>query len=270
MLGSLSGVCRGCGETGIGLPFGEWVRTTFTDWDKLVPGEIICHACQFAFGEASSELAQRVGKDKPQRMRNYSHFVVAGEWSPLSKADKPRMTALLLAEPEVAIVAISGQKHIIFRAQPGWWQIEEQSVFPFPVELAGLLPLVGELYAGGLSKAEIATGRYSTVRLMRFEPGIARWREIEARIRPLRGALRLELALFLVQKEKDDSDGQIRDRPGPVDPNLAGYSDRLQEPVSAQNLAAVRGQYPFSSLHRQPESFRQQSLFEIAGESADS
>ena len=89
--GNETGVCRICGQDGIGFPFAAWVRNTFTDWDKILPGEIICQPCQFSFAESSELLASRVGK----RMRNYSHFVVGGEWIPLSKADKTRMVEIL-------------------------------------------------------------------------------------------------------------------------------------------------------------------------------
>lgn len=111
--------CRFCGGNGEGIQFQDWVKPTFTDRDKLLPGEIVCNACLFWFEEASQELANITGKDKPQRMRNYSHFVVNGEWIPLSKGDKARMVELLTSEPfpELAAIADSGQKHIVFRAR---------------------------------------------------------------------------------------------------------------------------------------------------------
>jgi len=88
------GICRVCGDYGNGIPFSDWVRPTFTDWDKILPGDIFCQACQFCFEEQSELLAQLVGKEKPQRMRNYSHFVVDGEWIPLSKGDKAKMQGI--------------------------------------------------------------------------------------------------------------------------------------------------------------------------------
>ena len=179
---------------------------TFMDWDKLHPGTIICHACQFAFDEHSTALAVALGKPmhRIMRMRNYSHFVCAGRWEPISKGNKRRMAELLLAEPEVACIAISGQKHILFRTQPGWWQIEEQSARPFPAELRRLLCVVEDLYQGGISKSEIETGRYSDRRILDF--GLARWRARETEIKPQRGTLRLALAIFLAQKEGAEDD----------------------------------------------------------------
>jgi hypothetical protein len=71
--------------------FDDWVKESFTDWDKLLPGDSICSDCLFWFDESSETLMQRVGKDRPQKMRNYSHFIVNGDWIPCSKADKARV-----------------------------------------------------------------------------------------------------------------------------------------------------------------------------------
>jgi len=204
MPGSDNGMCCVCGNIGAGLQFGEWVRDTFADHDKLMSGSIICQACQFCFCESSQILARQVGKDKPQRMRNYSHFVLSGEWHPLGKGDKAKMTDLLRQSPGVAVVAYSGQKHIIFRARPNWWQIEENTLRPFPAELFRILPLVEELYNGGMSKTEIETGRYIQHRIMAF--GVERWCKIEDSIKPTRGSAALQLAVFLAQKEKGDEE----------------------------------------------------------------
>jgi hypothetical protein len=263
MQGEQVGTCRTCGATGVGESFTSWVRDTFTDHDKLLAGDIICHACQFAFTDTSAQLTARMGKDKLQRMRNYSHFVVAGEWVPLSKAEKARMAEILLRQhPTVAVVAVSGQKHIIFRAKPGWWQIEEHTARPFEAALSDTLQLVERLYNGGISKTEIETGRYSQRRALEF--GLSAFLAAEAAIRPLRGSLQLELALFLAQRE--DTDGQVRDGKEPDSTDLARRPGRLQEPVQAQHLGAVRGQHQKRGVHGHAEQVRQQSLFEIAGD----
>lgn len=134
-----AGQCRICGKVGEGVVFKAWVKPTFTDHDKLLPGEIVCHACDFWFAETNYELAKAVGKwwataeDAfaanvervkafvkakrceplpheiftphdggwciPQKARNYSHFEVGGRWIPLSKGQKGEMRALLTAVP---------------------------------------------------------------------------------------------------------------------------------------------------------------------------
>lgn len=211
MEGATPGICRTCGTAAVGLPWNAWVRDTFTDQDKLTGGTICCHACQFCFTDRNEILTRRTGKPKPQRMRNYSHFIVDGQWIALSKGDKRTMRDLLARQPEAAILAVSGQKHIIFRARPGWWQFEEQRLRPFPAELERLLPVVEQLYDGGFAKTDIESGRYPQHRILRF--GVPAWQTAEASIRPLRGTARLELALFLAQREeKDDGDDTPADR----------------------------------------------------------
>lgn len=197
--GDDEGTCRVCGRRDIGLQFDRWVRPTFTDWDKLQPGNILCHACQFAFCEQSELLAARVGKDKPQRMRNYSHFVVNGEWIPLSKADKSQMAQILLDKSsEVAVIAQSGQKHIIFRAIPGVLQFEEQQI-PDWHGFASLLMTVETLYSGGFSKGEIEMGNYAQHRIRKF--GLESWYKLEAKLKAVRQTALFELTLFLAQKK---------------------------------------------------------------------
>jgi len=200
MLGRETGLCRACGLSSRGISFSRWVRPTFTDFDKLLPGDIICHACQFCFTDANGLLARLVGKDKPQRMRNYAHFVVDGEWLPCSLGDRRKILSCLLREPQVAIIAISGQKHLITRARPGWWQIEDQSALPFPGALVAAMRPIERLYAAGFSKCEIASGSYSQSRIKRF--CLDERLECEREIKPLRGSLEFYLALFLATKEQ--------------------------------------------------------------------
>jgi hypothetical protein len=233
------------------------------DWDKLVPGAILCQACQFAFDDASRLLAAHLGKDKPQRMRNYSHFVVGGQWLPLSKGEKRQMADILLHQaPEVAVIAISGQKHLIFRALPGWWQIEEQAARPFPAQLAGALTNVEQLYAGGFAKAEIETGRYAQPRILAF--GLDAWRQLETMVQPLRGSLALSLALFLAQKQTEN--GSIRDDDRPARAHLAGHPVGVQESLSGEDLAAIRGQHQKRRVHSDTQPLSQQPLFALGGE----
>ena len=201
------GRCSVCGcatSQGVQLSLPE----TFMDWDKLVfpEGGIICPACKFGMAERSEELAKRVGKDRPQCMRNYSHFVVDGVWYPLSKAQKRRQYEMLLRRPAVAIIAISGQKHLILRAQLDRWQIEENSIAP---DLQGLEKLYGwmmTLYLGKFSKSEIETGQYLPYRVARF--GIESWRNTELELRDWRGSAIFDLALFLCQKEESTDESE--------------------------------------------------------------
>ena len=143
-------------------------------------------------------LASRVGKEKPQRMRNYSHFVAGGVWIPLGKGDKAMMADILLNEDwTVAVVAESGQKHILFRAVPGTVQFEEHQVRD-TARLGEVLDWVEELYTGGMSKGQIASGRYPQRRILDF--GLAAWMRLENHIKAVRSSGAFELAVFLAQK----------------------------------------------------------------------
>lgn len=262
------GNCRFCGQQGKGQPFEKWVKDTFTDHDKLNPGGIICNDCAFWFEESSSLLAQKVGKDKPQRMRNYSQFVVNGEWTPLSKSDKPRMVELLLGEsfPELAAIADSGQKHIVFRAtrnpqgsKAGWVQFEEQRLWIIPKELKSLI----ETIEAGLlifSKSEIEFGQYLPHRIIQF--GLEKWQEMEAALKPKRGSLLLKLAIFLSQKKETETDERITtDGSGLALDSLAGDRQRVQEPLPADDLGAIREHGQGERIHQQPGAVHQLSLF---------
>jgi len=230
------GRCRVCGIEGNGAIFEQWVRPTFTDFDKLQSGSIICSACQFCFAEQSKLLAAEVGKEKPQRMRNYSHFVVDKEWLPLSKARKRDMIYILLyRKPEVAIIAQSGQKHIIFRAVPGIVQFEEQQI----PDLRGMGPLFAaiETLYSVFSKSEIESGDYSHHHILNF--GLSFWHELESTVAPVRQTALFALALFLAQREGGKRGRVALASGGVAGRDLARYPEQLQIPLPAFDLAAV-------------------------------
>lgn len=262
-------ICRFCGNVAEGVSFESWVKPTFTDHDKLQPGEIVCQDCLFWLNERSQDLATRMGKEKPQRMRNYSHFVVSGEWKPLSKAHKAEVTALLLGAsfPELAVIAESGQKHIVFRArrnppgaQAGWVQFEEQSIWLEPDALRALLVIIEPALAI-FAKGEIATGQYKPHRIRKYS--LERWQELEAAIRAQRGAPLLKLALFLAQKQEDEH-GRINEGNGyrPARNHLAGDRQRLQKSLPANDMEPIREHGASKRLHQQSRQIRQLSLFE--------
>lgn len=268
--------CRICGKPGEGQDFDAWVPKTFTNWDLLFPGEVICDACAFWFAQRSEELARRTGKEKLQRMQNYSHFLKAGEWIPLGKGDKARMQELLLAPPfpEMAAITTSGQKHIAFRARrrlnppgatAGWVQFEEHSLWVEPENLRDLLDIIEELYTI-FSKDEIGSGTYSPNRIMRF--GLDRWRALDERLRPVRPTVLFQLALFLAQRSEEDNDRRSDKRPGShaAQVRLAGDPAGLQEPLPDDDLDAVRERNPGRGLHQQPGEISQLSLFQAWGD----
>ena len=209
------GVCRTCGETSRGILFSGWARPTFMDWDKLTAGEIICEACRFCFDDSNPVLDARLGKAR-QRMRNYSHFVVGGEWFPLSKGNKTKMSELLALSPEVVVIAESGQKHIAFRALPGWWQFEELRIVPDASLLRRMVSAIQPLYDGGFAKSEIESGRYNQRRVLAF--GLPRWLSADGELRSMRGSPVFTLALFLAQKEEKEEEQYGSDLAIPANP----------------------------------------------------
>jgi hypothetical protein len=261
----MKGVCRICGLPKEGDPFDAWVKDTFTNHDILYPGEIICSDCLFWFDQRSTDLQRIMGKDKPQKMQNYSHFVIAGEWRPVSKGNKPEMARLLLTPPfpELAAIAVSGQKHIAFRARrnpightAGWVQFEEQAVWIEPGALADLLKTIETLYAV-FSKGEIEMGQYFPARIMQF--GLDRWRGLESILKPIRQTTLFQLALFLAQRSDDGEQSRIGG--DPAQDHLAGDTSGLQEQVPHDDLGAVRERDQIGSLHEQPGEVHQLDLF---------
>lgn len=208
--GDTPGSCATCGLAGaMGVSLADWIKPTFTDHDLLRPGEIVCRACLLLFTNNSTFLQRRLGRDKPQKPWNWSHFVLRGEWLVLSKGDKAAMRDVLLQSPEVAVIAESGQKHLAFRARPHVWQFELQAIPADPDGLSRLLALTDALYTAGANKAEILSGHYSQGALQRI--GVATWRPLELAVRPHRGTPLLDLAVFLTLKQEAPIEP---DRPG--------------------------------------------------------
>lgn len=144
----------------------------------------------------------------PQRMRTYSHFVVNGVWTPATKANKAFMREVLFNPPKdewLAIIADTGQKHIIFRAQTAYGrescviQFEEQRISYELRQLQEVYAETNALYLLGFSKEEIERGEYARNRMMKVDR--VRWREHERHLQKWRGSKIFMLALFLVQKE---------------------------------------------------------------------
>lgn len=193
------GACRLCGVADVrGVPYASWVKDTFADHDALHPGAIACVACLFCADDHQPQLTTRTGRDKPQRMRNYSHVVTrAGAWFPLGKQHKRELWALLQDAPLVVVIAVSGQKHLCFRARVGWWQLEQQAVAPDLAALTEAHAMATALYHAGHTKAEIRNGQYQQRRVLAH--GLASWRALEQNYRPYRGGWLGDLAVYLAQ-----------------------------------------------------------------------
>jgi CRISPR type IV-associated protein Csf1 len=208
---SAQGLCWLCGAelSGQGVPRDQVLKDSFMDLDKCASplSPHLCPPCAWSF----SERVVLPGRDKPQRLRNYSHFVVQGRWFCLSKGQKREMQQILLHPPEgewLAVLSVSGQKHLIFRAPVSVGahvcavQFEEQRLTYAPAALDSVLTTIQSLLALGFSKTEIETGQYSAARFLKA--GLAAWQNLESQLRAPRGAPLFLLALFLAQKEQGD------------------------------------------------------------------
>lgn len=234
-----TGACWLCGKAiNQGIPARLVIKDTFMDHDKArcATATHFCVACAWSF----SERVIMAGRDKPQRLRNYSHIVRGDEWHCLSKGQKSEMRRLLLDPPAgewLAVIAESGQKHIIFRAPVAFGrercaiQFEETRLTYVPADLRALIDATTALLTGGLSKSEIASGDYASYRLMRL--GLDSFLPHETTIRPRRGSALFRLALFLAQGDPDERQSagrpSSRRHPGPDTPPVDGLGRMGQE-----------------------------------------
>ena len=190
------------------IPTAVFVKPTFTDFN-VARGDKnagVCAACAWWSQEQNAELQEMLARDKPQKARNYSLFLASGKLHILSKAQKADIADLLLAAsglPEVAIIADSGQKHLVFKARVnppgqrvGWVLFEEHMLWLDQEAFRNLFADIQALYRAGYSKESIGTGRYT------FYPDSDRhlWRQTEPRVRPYRGSAPFDLALYLAQR----------------------------------------------------------------------
>lgn len=110
--------CFYCGaQCGPEHPAARYVKPTFNDWGIAAypNSEVVCNGCVIAL----DEKRPMPGKDKPQKVRNYSWLLTPSEALPMTKADLARMRGLCIAPPEppfALILATSGQRQLIFRA----------------------------------------------------------------------------------------------------------------------------------------------------------
>lgn len=177
---------------------------TFTGYGASHAGSVLCQACQFLMDESSVMLQERTGRDRPQKMRSYSHIVDDdGTWHPMTKAQKTLMLALLRQSPMAVVISDTGQKHIAYRAVPGWWQFEEQRIAPDLPMLDRMLGPIQGLYNAGFGKAEISSGRYDSKRIGDY--GITPWQALESQIASWRGSPLFHLAVWFAQKKGEEN-----------------------------------------------------------------
>ncbi len=198
VFGETRGMCRVLGREAVGVPFSDWVKDTFTDTNLLFPGNIISNEAYFCFLDDNKYLQQKLGRSEMTRFRNYSHFVVNGNWYVFTKAQKKSMYLLLIEEdPEIAVISDSGQRHLVFRHRVGTWQLEDTIIERDKDLLVRLKTNMDLLLQEGFSKDEIQSGKYHQRKILRA--GLNSWQLLERVIQNYRGSKIFDRALWLSQ-----------------------------------------------------------------------
>lgn len=196
--------CDGYG----GVDAQSTVADTWTnaDWVESPRARWLCAPCALSIGQN----LPWPGRDRPQRMQNYSHLVVGGRWHAMTKSDQSPAVDVLLHPPSgpwFLGLTTTGQKHMIFRTPVNhggnrWYvRFEEQVVSCDTRLFSWLLSEALALYEVGLTKEAILTGSPSPGMLVR--PGaMEAWGARSIVLAPyIRGAA-LALAVFLMRKNE--------------------------------------------------------------------
>lgn len=216
--GKIKGICRITGLNAEGINFNNWVKDTFTDIAYIKPGTIISNEAAFCFHEASEQIQKKVGKDKPQRFRTYSHIIHNNNWYCLTKADKKEIYELIIDGADLVCLTDTGQKHLLFKHKPGMWQLDETYIVPDTATLVLLHSNMCALMCLGFSQGEIISGKYDSNRLLKA--GVKEWRFLENCIKPYRGSAIMNFAgwmLFIPEgvKQKIQDSYKKQDKPKP-------------------------------------------------------
>lgn len=194
--GQTEGVCRITGLQSVGMPFGKWVKPTFTDHGSLLPGSIISNEALFCFDEASLELQEKTGRDKPQRFRTYSHIVHNEKWHCVTKADKQAIFNMICGGAELVCLTDTGQKHLLFKHKLGMWQLDELYVKPDIEYLKFLHQTMQDLMIAGFGQTAIITGDYNPNFI--FKNGFKLWNEKEDVLKQHRGRQMFDFACWML------------------------------------------------------------------------
>ena len=210
------------GETGgKGLPTKKAIKPTFTDHShaRAQWSGSICPGCAFCLSA--------------RELRNYSILATENQLSHPTRAEWREILINPPAPPFVMCLAVSGQKHLTFKAPVNLDKhrftvmLEERPVYVMPGRLNSCIEAVEGLYVY-FSKAEISTGRYSQHRIK--ECGLKKWEELEARTECWRGRPLFELTLFVAQRrevEKVKETGEVvRDEPSSAVDNAGAGADK--------------------------------------------
>ena len=202
--GSTQGTCRITGLQSVGVPFQKWVPDTFTDYPFLKPGDIVSNEAAYFFAEKNEHLQAILGKDNAQKVRSYSVIIHAGALHFCTKADKKRIYEMVCDGAELVCLAESGQKHILFKHRPGFWQLEGvNNITPDIPTLQMLMQTAHALMALGFTQTECITGHYASYKLMKHPKPLSAIQEMdgyEAILKQHRGSAFFDFFSFILYK----------------------------------------------------------------------
>lgn len=159
------------------------LRSSFNDWWNVAApsSTVICRGCALAL----DEKVPMPGRDKPQKRRSWSWLLTADRAVPLG--DIPSIRTACLAPPQVPwslSIAVSGQKHILFRTpansgpEPYRVQFEAQGVTYTVSALSERLQLAKRIAAATGKPAltdKLGVGLYMRLAESCPEPEIQDW-----------------------------------------------------------------------------------------------
>ena len=175
----------------------DFLTPTFTSHTlAAVPwSEAVCQPCVY-LGSGDAWRAHCAGHPEeglksmpPLSWRSYSHVFAAGVHASPGRAQWREWLLEPPAPPFVLVLAESGKKHLIYRAQAShsrdtyWLQVEEDTVLIQREEFGAVLGTFEALLALGFSREEVRTGSYSQGRLLKVR---REWEAIEPAMRDAR------------------------------------------------------------------------------------
>lgn len=214
-----SSTCWLCGDAtdGVGWPRAVHLPDTFTNHNRAAAptSDAVCQPCMYL---ASKESWEQFVHARPESglktghamsFRCYSHVFAADLHDSPTRA---RWRTWLLEPPTppfLFAMALSGQKHILFRARVAYSrdqypiQIEEDNLLVDRAIFAACLADAEAAYALGFSKDSIASGRYHHGQMLKV--GLGAWRAVEARVAPWRTQRPAYLRLAAHVAQRPDS-----------------------------------------------------------------
>jgi hypothetical protein len=202
---------------------------TFTNVNAAaVPtSQTVCQACVYlSTNEGWRDHLARAGQPPPasQRLgwRNYSHAFSPGIPSGHRRLGRADLRESLLdppAPPFVLCIALTGQKHTIFRAQIAYSsgtfpvQVEEDTLIVDRERLRACLTAVEAALAAGLTRDDVFSGEPPPHRIARL--GIREWRRLDAELVHWRNYERdlFRLVLHIARRLDGDDDAHAQSAP---------------------------------------------------------